>query len=86
MRKPSLAIPNNQGSAMWRVVKDGTSTHRREVRVAREEMPAPSSWEQPLRLRVLSAVSSDSGAKSALHHGQKATSVLSDRAHFMLKA
>lgn len=36
------------------------------MRVAREEMPAPSSWEQPLKLSVESAVSSDSGARSAL--------------------
>ncbi len=43
------------------------AAHRRQVRVAREEMPAPSSWEQPLRFSVDSAVSSDSGARSALH-------------------
>ena len=43
-----------------------TGAHRKQVRVAREEMPAPSSWEQPERFSVDSAVSSDSGARSAL--------------------
>ncbi len=41
-------------------------THRRQVSVAREEIPAPSSWEQPDRLSVDSAVSNDRGARSAL--------------------